>query len=304
MTATVHSPCIGVCRLDEETGYCLGCGRTGSEVAEWASADDQRKALIWRSLPARLGALGTKIRLMPWSPAAVGDWVVQRLVEGAGNWVVGAAEASAAFADGKGVTLNRIPTQITAHRKHAAFRLELHDKLRAFAFGADPIRSMVVLALPRARLSLPVATAFAPLGSDVRAIDPKHRGLPLFDIGLGRKECRVCLRTADPRLAGKLDMASGHEWMAASETLGLQLLDTAHVVVETALARLEVYAPLLCPDELPSVFGTRSLLQQTSKAIADASDEIMLPGWAVPVAAYNPQYSFGNPERVRVDEVG
>src|SRR5690606_23247915 len=93
MTATVHSPCIGVCRLDEETGYCLGCGRTGLEVAEWAGADDERKALIWRSLPARLEVLGTKIRLMPWSPAAVGDWVAQRLVEGAGNWVVGAAEA-------------------------------------------------------------------------------------------------------------------------------------------------------------------------------------------------------------------
>ncbi|MEM8878798.1 MAG: DUF1289 domain-containing protein, partial [Pseudomonadota bacterium] len=29
------SPCVGLCRLDEATGYCLGCARTGDEIADW-----------------------------------------------------------------------------------------------------------------------------------------------------------------------------------------------------------------------------------------------------------------------------
>ena len=28
-------PCIGVCSIDEESGYCLGCSRTEEEVYKW-----------------------------------------------------------------------------------------------------------------------------------------------------------------------------------------------------------------------------------------------------------------------------
>ena len=39
----VISPCIGVCVLDEETNLCKGCWRSLQEVAEWASADNDRR---------------------------------------------------------------------------------------------------------------------------------------------------------------------------------------------------------------------------------------------------------------------
>jgi predicted Fe-S protein YdhL (DUF1289 family) len=29
------SPCIGVCRIDEATGWCQGCLRTLDEIADW-----------------------------------------------------------------------------------------------------------------------------------------------------------------------------------------------------------------------------------------------------------------------------
>ncbi|MFZ5792765.1 MAG: DUF1289 domain-containing protein [Pseudomonadota bacterium] len=29
------SPCIGVCRIDERSGWCLGCYRTIDEIREW-----------------------------------------------------------------------------------------------------------------------------------------------------------------------------------------------------------------------------------------------------------------------------
>lgn len=51
--APVASPCNNVCRIDEATGWCLGCWRTIGEIAAWAaSTDDQRRAIL-AALPAR-----------------------------------------------------------------------------------------------------------------------------------------------------------------------------------------------------------------------------------------------------------
>lgn len=285
LAAGVHSPCIGVCRLDEETGYCLGCGRTAFEVSEWASADDERKTLIWQSLPTRLEMLGTKVRLMPWSPVAVGDWVAERLRERTGTWIVGSMAASAAFAAGLEVAVRQTPTEITACQKEGAFRLELHEKLRAFSFGADPIRSMVVLALPRTRISLPVASGLTPLGPDIRAVDPEHRSLSLFDLGVGGKEVRICLRTANSALAENLHAASGQQWNSEMSSI-----DAAHLVVETALSRVEKYAPKFPLGDSLSGMVPGHLLEQLSNRGRDTSVETTLPRWAVPVAVYSPEF--------------
>ena len=41
------SPCIGVCRLDDRTGYCLGCYRTIDEIADWMiMMPDDRHTLL------------------------------------------------------------------------------------------------------------------------------------------------------------------------------------------------------------------------------------------------------------------
>ncbi|NKB82845.1 DUF1289 domain-containing protein [Brucella grignonensis] len=51
--ATIESPCILVCVMDIQTGFCLGCARTLDEIAEWSSMrDDQRRTII-ALLPAR-----------------------------------------------------------------------------------------------------------------------------------------------------------------------------------------------------------------------------------------------------------
>lgn len=49
----VLSPCIGVCQLDD-AGLCLGCHRSGAEIADWlAYSDDQRRHLMDEVLPVR-----------------------------------------------------------------------------------------------------------------------------------------------------------------------------------------------------------------------------------------------------------
>ncbi len=47
VTASVESPCIGICRLDDEGEMCLGCYRTLDEIGAWRDADDAgRRAII------------------------------------------------------------------------------------------------------------------------------------------------------------------------------------------------------------------------------------------------------------------
>ena len=47
-----HSPCIGVCKLDEDTGLCIGCARTADEIAQWLSLDASARFAIWEQLPS------------------------------------------------------------------------------------------------------------------------------------------------------------------------------------------------------------------------------------------------------------
>ena len=47
------TPCIGVCRLDAR-GYCVGCQRTGAEIAVWRTLPDrERLRYMEEILPAR-----------------------------------------------------------------------------------------------------------------------------------------------------------------------------------------------------------------------------------------------------------
>jgi len=47
------SPCIGICRLDPR-GYCIGCLRTGDEIARWRAMGDAERLRYMRDvLPSR-----------------------------------------------------------------------------------------------------------------------------------------------------------------------------------------------------------------------------------------------------------
>ncbi len=48
------SPCVSVCQMDAQTGWCLGCLRTIEEIGAWASNTDQDKRAVWQSIGQRL----------------------------------------------------------------------------------------------------------------------------------------------------------------------------------------------------------------------------------------------------------
>ena len=50
------SPCIDVCRFDEATGWCLGCGMARKDKKAWKKEKSARPAIL-QSLPPRLAAM-------------------------------------------------------------------------------------------------------------------------------------------------------------------------------------------------------------------------------------------------------
>jgi predicted Fe-S protein YdhL (DUF1289 family) len=50
---TVESPCIGLCKLDENR-VCIGCYRTDTEIGSWMYATNQEKLHILESTKKRI----------------------------------------------------------------------------------------------------------------------------------------------------------------------------------------------------------------------------------------------------------
>ena len=51
-------PCIMVCAMERTSGWCVGCGRTGAEIAAWPRLSDEERQRLMALMPARLEALG------------------------------------------------------------------------------------------------------------------------------------------------------------------------------------------------------------------------------------------------------
>lgn len=49
----IESPCQSICMIHPDTRLCIGCARTGDEIARWSgmSAEDRRR--IMAELPTR-----------------------------------------------------------------------------------------------------------------------------------------------------------------------------------------------------------------------------------------------------------
>lgn len=49
----VHSPCVGVCALDDDD-ICIGCWRSGQEISRWGYLDNAGKRAILKNVEERL----------------------------------------------------------------------------------------------------------------------------------------------------------------------------------------------------------------------------------------------------------
>ncbi len=53
----IASPCTNICRMDDATGWCLGCGRTLDEIARWGGTSDADRDAVRAALPERMATL-------------------------------------------------------------------------------------------------------------------------------------------------------------------------------------------------------------------------------------------------------
>jgi uncharacterized protein len=53
----IETPCIKVCVVDAETGYCIGCGRTRGEIGAWLGLSAEERRSVMAVLPDRVAGL-------------------------------------------------------------------------------------------------------------------------------------------------------------------------------------------------------------------------------------------------------
>jgi predicted Fe-S protein YdhL (DUF1289 family) len=58
----IETPCIKVCVIDPETGFCVGCGRTRGEIGSWLGLSAVERRQIMATLPERVSTLTLRKR--------------------------------------------------------------------------------------------------------------------------------------------------------------------------------------------------------------------------------------------------
>ncbi len=58
----IETPCVKVCVVDPETGFCIGCGRTRGEIGSWLGLTPDERHAIVQSLGERVETLTQRKR--------------------------------------------------------------------------------------------------------------------------------------------------------------------------------------------------------------------------------------------------
>jgi uncharacterized protein len=53
----IETPCVKICVIEPETGFCIGCGRTRGEIAGWIEMTPDDRHTVMESLPDRVSTL-------------------------------------------------------------------------------------------------------------------------------------------------------------------------------------------------------------------------------------------------------
>ena len=249
----VPSPCTGVCRLDEATGFCLGCGRSAGEIAEWAQAGGERRRAIWSELPERFAQLDITVTRLPWARPEITTFVRKTIADRAGTWVIGCHGGTAEFmaAPDEPMSMTAGPEEIVATTEQGGLRFRPRDNFRALQWRdprmPDQTRAIFIV-IPRPRIDASVSGGLKIEGADNDALQTEHRNDALFDLGLGRDHMRFLVRTDKAELQHALTRAQGLPLDAVlARCGGLLMQESPTRVVDSAFGRIEVYAPIPLP---------------------------------------------------------
>lgn len=253
VVSSTISPCVGICEIAEESGWCLGCARSPAEIALWSREDEDFREAIWKALPRRFAKLGVVCRRLPWDNAHIADFVTETIEARSGTWVLGVLGAVGEFFPKPGRTAKvcRNGNVLTAMTDGATMRLLLGDDVRALTFDRHTEHdrsSRLVLAVKRERGGLPTHSRLTDLGEDQESVEECDRQCHLVDLGVGFEEARFCIRLRD---IGVVKPHLGTRFPALLPRIGPELVRLSpDRIIETALGRLEVSTPIPHPGEI------------------------------------------------------
>lgn len=250
--AMLPSPCVGICRLDPDTGWCLGCARSADELTLWRNLLSERQAEIWADLPRRKAVLGLAFRLLPCGGPALLDHLVQAASTPGTAWSIGIYGAIAEFMPHMGETAQaaRSQEELVLRTLGGAIRLRPPAGARLFELADNAGRAArLVLALHRARVKDVPPAGITELGADAQAIDPSARDHRLFDLGVTRSAIRFCVRTGDPQLIALLRQAEGRDMFDPATGVGeILVARSPDRIAVSPVGRVEVEGPILRKD--------------------------------------------------------
>ncbi|HEX9168706.1 MAG TPA: DUF1289 domain-containing protein [Roseiarcus sp.] len=245
--AAPPSPCIGVCRIDERSGYCLGCARTPEEIASWRTASTETTSRVWDKLPARRAALGLSLHRLAWTREDIRSFVAGTMRSNGGTWVGGVYGAVAEFCVGPDETVEVVDSQgsLVVTTPRAALRIHVSDRVRALTFANG---GGVVLAVPRGAANPVIKRGLTAIGPDIDAVRPDDREGHLYDFGLGFGCSRFGVRVCEARLRQRLNNCIGYHWPELLGSAGREILQTSPPrVVVNPIGRIEVFTQIPPP---------------------------------------------------------
>ena len=57
----IATPCVNVCRIDQASRLCTGCGRTLEEIARWRLMPEADRLAVMAGLEERIKKAGLKL---------------------------------------------------------------------------------------------------------------------------------------------------------------------------------------------------------------------------------------------------
>ena len=142
----------------------------------------------------------------------------------------------AEFVSARGA-LNQTETQensVIAQTNGGRLRFVINYDVRALTFEAASVpltRSRVVLAVKRERGPPAVSDGLAGRGPDANAVSPVDLTAELFDLGLGRKEARFCVRCTNGNVEKVLRRSIGSRFPDNLPQIGPALLAESPLVL-------------------------------------------------------------------------
>jgi uncharacterized protein len=53
----IETPCVKICVVEPETGFCIGCGRTRGEIGDWLAMSPSERHRLVLALPERMSTM-------------------------------------------------------------------------------------------------------------------------------------------------------------------------------------------------------------------------------------------------------